>query len=183
MKGAIKYTEKKTSSIRNHILHEHGKKFTRFLSFLELQKKSHLDDAYELSTDYGSRKRRKDDEVSVGGRLSYFLVPCHTYGDKHPKQKEFEVNIFALMPHAFTPLLFLDHDFFHKLTQDLDPRLRPVGQSKLSRSLIPTKKKLVEKYVTDRLAELKAVVISYDLRTSRKMEEIFSLTAKYCIGQ
>ena len=104
MKGVIKYTKKNTSSIRNHVLHVHGKKFTRFLSFLELQKNSHLDDASELSTDYGSRKRIKANEVSVGGRLSDYLVPFHPYGDKHPKQKEFEVNIFTFMAHAFTSL-------------------------------------------------------------------------------
>ena len=102
MKGVIKNTKKNTSSIRNHVLHGHGKKFTRFLSFLELQKNSHLDDTSEISTDDGSRKRRKDNEVSVGGRLSDCLFPCHPYGYKHPKQKEFEVNIFALMAHAFT---------------------------------------------------------------------------------
>ena len=118
MKGVIKYTEKNTSGIWNHVLHGHGKKFTRFLSFLELQNNSQLDDASELSTDDGSRKRRKANEVSVGGRFSDDLVPCHPYGDKHPKQKEFEVNIFALMAHAFTPLLLADHDCFRKLTQN-----------------------------------------------------------------
>ena len=111
MKGVIKYTKKNTSSIRNHVLHVNSKKFTRFLPFLELQNNSHIDDASELSTDDGSRKRRKADELSVGGRLSDYLVPCHPYGDKHPKQKEFEVNIVALMAHAFTPLSLVDHDF------------------------------------------------------------------------
>ena len=69
------------------------------------------------------------------------------------------------------------------MAQDLDPRLCPVGRSKLSQSLIPTKKKLVEESVIERLAEIKAVVISYNLWISRKTEEIFSLTAHYCIGQ
>ena len=111
------------------------------------------------------------------------LFPCQSYGDKNPKQKEFEVNIVALMAHTFTSLFLVDHDCFRNLTQDLDPRLRPVGRSKLSRSLIPTKKKLAEKSVIERLAEVKAVVISYDLWMSRKTEEIFSLMAHYCIGQ
>ena len=152
MKGVIKYTKKNTSSIQNHVLHGNGKKFTCFLSFLELQKKSHLDGAYELSTDDGSRKRIKANEVSVGGRLSDYLFPCHPYGDKYPNQKEFEVNIVALMEHVSTSLSLVDHDCFRKLTQDLDPRLFPAGRSKLSRSLIPTKKKLVEKSVIERLA-------------------------------
>ena len=98
---------------------------------------------------------------------------------KHPKQKEFEVNIVALMAHTFTLLLLVDNYFFRKLTQDLDPRLCPFGQSKLSPSLIPTKKKLAEKSVIKRLAEVKAVVISYGLWTSHKTGEIFSLTAHY----
>ena len=68
MKGDKIY-KKITSSVRNHVLHGHGKKFTIFLSFLELQKNSQPDDASELSDD-GSRKRRKADEGSVGGRLS-----------------------------------------------------------------------------------------------------------------
>ena len=148
-----------------------------------MQKNSQLDDASELSTDDSSRKRRKANEVSVGGRLSDYLVLCHPYGDKHPKQREFEVNIVALMAHAFTSLSLVDHDCFRKLTQDLDPRLRPVGRSKLSRSLIPTKKKLVEKSVIERLAEVKAVLISYDLWMIRKTEENLSLTAHYCTGQ
>ena len=81
------------------------------------------------------------------------------------------------MAHVFTSLLLVDYDCFRKLTHDLDPRLRPFGRSKLSRSLIPTKNKLVEKSVIERLAEVKAVVISYDLWMSRKTKEIFSLTA------
>ena len=121
-----------------------------------MQKNSHLDHVSELSTDDGSRKHRKANKVSVGVRLSDYLFPCHPYGDKNPKQKEFEVNIVALMAHVFTPLLLVDHDCFRKLTQDLDPRLRPFRRSKLSRSLIPTKKKLVEKSVIERLAEVKA---------------------------
>ena len=83
------------------------------------------------------------------------------------------------MAYLFTSLSFLDHDCFCKLTQDLYPCLRPVGRSKLSRSLIPTKKKLAEKSVIKRLAEVKAVVISYGLWTSHKTGEIFSLTAHY----
>ena len=93
-----------------------------------------------------------------------------------------EVNIVALMAHAFTSLSLVDHDFFCKLTQDNDPRLRPVGRSKLSWSLVPTKKKLAEKYVIERLEEVKTVVISYDLWMSRKTEEIFSSAARYCTG-
>ena len=46
------------------------------------------------------------------------------------------------MAHAFTLLSLVDHDYFRKLTHDLDPHLRPVGRSKLSRSLIPTKKEI-----------------------------------------
>ena len=34
IKGVIKYTKKNTSSIRNHVFYVHGKKFTRFFSFL-----------------------------------------------------------------------------------------------------------------------------------------------------
>ena len=91
-----------------------------------MQKNSHPDDAYELS-DYVSRNRRKADEASVGGRLSDYLVLCHPYGNKHTKQREFEVNIVAFMAHAFTSLSLVDHDCLRKLTQDLDPRLCPVG--------------------------------------------------------
>ena len=66
------------------------------------------------------------------------------------------------------------------MAQDLEPRLCPVGISKLSRSLIPTKKQLVEKYIIERLAEVKAVVISYGLWMSYNTEENFSLTEHYC---
>ena len=108
IKGVIKYTEKNTCSIRNHVLHGHGKKFTRFFSFLQLQKNSQPYDASELIDD-DSINQRKANEVSVGGRLSDYLVPCHPYGDKHPKQREFEVNIAGLMAHAFILLLLVLH--------------------------------------------------------------------------
>ena len=51
------------------------------------------------------------------------------------------------------------------------------------RSLIPTKKQLVEKSFIERLAKVKAAVISYDLWISRKTDEIFLLTAHYCTGR
>ena len=54
--------------------------------------------------DDGSRKRRKADEVSIGGRFSDYLLPCHPYGENHPKQRESEVNAVDLMAHAFTLL-------------------------------------------------------------------------------
>ena len=41
----------------------------------------------------------------------------------------------------------------------------------------------MEKYVIERLAEVKAVVIRYDLWISRKTEGKFSLTAHECTGQ
>ena len=141
---------------------------------------SQIEDAYELSMDDCSRKRRKADEVSVGGEFSYYLLPCHPYGDNHTKQKEFEGNYFALMAHAFMSLPLVDHDYSRKLTQDLDPWLHPIGRSKLSQSLIPTEKQSVERSVIERLAKVKSVVISYDLWMSRKTEEIFSLTAHSC---
>ena len=87
------------------------------------------------------------------------------------------------MEHTFTYLSLVDHDCFCNLTKDLEPRLRPLGQSKLPRSLIPTKKKFVEKSVIERLAEVKALVISYDLWMSRQTKEIFSLAAHYCTGR
>ena len=77
--------------------------------------------------DDGSRNRRKADEVSVGGILSDYIIPCHPYGENHPNQREFEGNIVALMAHVFTLLLLVDHDCFRKLTQDIHPRLHPVG--------------------------------------------------------
>ena len=64
----------------------------------------------------GSRKRRKFDEISVGGRFSDYLLPFNPYGDNNPKQREFEGNIVALMSHLFASLSLVDHDCFHKLT-------------------------------------------------------------------
>ena len=125
----------------------HGNKFTILLSSLERLKNSQPDDASELNTDDGSRKRRKADRVSVGEIFSDYLLPCHPYGDNHTKQREFEGNIFALMAHSFTSLLLVDHDYLCKMTYDINPRLHPVGQSKLLRSLIPIEKRLVEKSV------------------------------------
>ena len=86
----------------------------------------------------GSRNHGKANELNFGGRLSDYLLPCHPYGDNHTKQREFEINIIALMAHALTSLSLVDHECFRKMTQDLDPQLRPATRSKMSRSLIPT---------------------------------------------
>ena len=134
----MKYTKKPISSLWNHVLHGHANKFTSFLAFLEMWKTSHPDDAYELSTDDGSRNRIKADEVSVGGIFSDYLLTCHPYGDNHKKQREFEGNDVAAMAHVFTLLLFVDHDCLRKLTQDINWHIHPVGSSKLLRSFIPT---------------------------------------------
>ena len=99
----MKYT-KKTSILWNHVLHGHTNEFTSFLAFIELRKTSHPDYAYELSIDNVSGKRRKADEVSVGGRFSDYILPCNPYGDNNPKQRDFGGNVFALIAYAFTLL-------------------------------------------------------------------------------
>ena len=67
---------KNTSRIRNHVLHGHVREFTSFSAFLELRNTLPPDDLYEKSTDYGSRKSRKDNEVSIGAdfQITYFCV-------------------------------------------------------------------------------------------------------------
>ena len=60
------------------------------MELLEFWKTSHTDNAYDLSIDDGSRKRRKADEVNVWGILSDYLLTCHPYGDNHPKPRDFE---------------------------------------------------------------------------------------------
>ena len=71
----------------------------------------------------------------------------------------------------------VNHNCFCNLTQDLDPQLHPVGRSKLSRSLILTEKNSVESSIIERLAKVKAVVISYNLCMICKTEKSFSLVA------
>ena len=105
----------------------HANKFSSFLAFPELRKTLQPDNASKLSTDNGRKKRRKADNLSVGGRLSDYLLPCHFYGDNNPNQREFEGNSVALMADEFTLLWLLDQDCFCKLTQDLGPGLYPVG--------------------------------------------------------
>ena len=100
----MKYMKKNTSILRNHILHGNSKEFTSFLALMELRKTSQTDDAFEISTEDGIRKRRQFDGLSVGGRLSYYFLLCHIFGDNHTKQREFEANLVALTAHAFTSL-------------------------------------------------------------------------------
>ena len=57
----------------------------------------------------------------------------------------------------------MDHDCFPKLTQDINPRLQPVGRSKMSRSIITTGNQLVERSVIERLEKLKVVADYYSL--------------------
>ena len=85
MMKVVANIRKKTSRLRNHVLHGHANEFTSFLPFLNLWKTSHLDDTSETITDHGIIKHIKADEVSVGGRLSDYLLTCNTYGENHPK--------------------------------------------------------------------------------------------------
>ena len=170
-----KVYKKITPVSQNHVLHGHTKELNIYLEFQELRKTLHPDDASDISTDDGIRKRRKSNKFSVGGRFSYHLLTCHTYGDNHPKQREFEGNFIALMSHEFTSLLLVNHEFFRKLTQDLDPWLRSVGGSKLLRSLIPAENKSLGRSMIESLAQANAILISYNLWMSRKTEEFSSL--------
>ena len=81
------------------------------MALFELRKTSQPDEAYELSTDDGSKKQRKADEVSVGDILLDYPLLYHNYGEKNPKQRESEGNFVALIAHVFTLLLLVDHDF------------------------------------------------------------------------
>ena len=115
-----------------------------------MQKNSQPDDASEISND-GSRKWRKADEINVGGRFSYYLVPCHPCVDKHPKQMEFDVNIVALMAHAFTLLSLVDHNFFPQADTGSWPAPLPFWAIKTVAESHTQKKQLVEKSVIERL--------------------------------
>ena len=86
------------------------------------------------------------------------------------------------MVHAFTLLSLVDHYCLSKLNQNLNPWLHPIRWSKLLWSLIPTEKKSAERSIIERLEKVKAIVISYELLMSCKMEEIFLLMAHYCTG-
>ena len=155
--------EKNASILRNHVLPGNAKELNCFLELLGLRKTSQPDDASELSTDGDSRKQRKGDEISVGSRFSDYLPPFRPYEDNNPNQRDFEVNSVALMVHVFKSLLLVDHDFFRKITYYLDLWLRPVGRSKLPRSLIPSEAQSVDSSVMGSLGKAKAVVIKYDL--------------------
>ena len=134
----MKYKKENISSLQKHSRHRHANEFTSFLTFLELRKTSHPEYLSAIITEYGSRKRRKAEKISVWGKFSDYLLPCHSYGDNNTKQREFEGNAIASMAHPFTSLLLVDHECVCNMTQDIDARLRPVGQSKLPHSLIPT---------------------------------------------
>ena len=82
------------------------------------------------------------------------------------------------MVRAFKSLSLVDHTCFCKLTQDLDPRIFPVGHSKMLRSLISTENQSVERSIIEKLERVKAVVISYDIWMSCKTEENFLLMAR-----
>ena len=123
LRGVVKYTKKNTSRLQNHVLPGHAKDFNIILALLELWNTSQPDDASETSTYNGSRKRRKADEICVGKRLSYFFLPCHTYGDNNTKQREFEVNFIDLMAHESTLLSLVEDECLRKMTQDIEPQL------------------------------------------------------------
>ena len=108
--------------------------------------------------------------------MSDYFLPCHPYGENIPKQREFEGNLVALMTHAFTSVLLVDHECFHKLMQDSNPRLSPVGRSKMSHSLIPKESQLAERSVIGSMFQAKDKVIIYELWMSHKTRENFSLT-------
>ena len=109
-KRGVEIYEKNTSRLRNHVLHGYAKEFSSFLALLELCKKSQPDDTYEISTDDVSRKSRKADKLSVGGRFSDYLLPCHPCGYNHPEKRGFEVNVVSLMAYTFISLSLLKHE-------------------------------------------------------------------------
>ena len=136
--GGGEIYRKNTSSLHNHVLHWHAKELGNFLALLELWKTSQPEDASEIITDKISIKHRNSDKLSIGGRLSDYLLLCHLYGDNHPNQREFGGYDVTLMAHTFTLLSLVNHECFRMLTKYINLQLWPVGRSKLSQSLILT---------------------------------------------
>ena len=145
--------------------------------FLYLRKNSQPIDASYLSMEDNSRKRRKINKLSVGGRWSDYLLPSHPYGDNHHKKREFGGNIVAFMPHAFTSLSLVENECLRNLTQDINARLCPVGCKKMSRSRTTTENKSVERSMIECLDKVKAKVIRYNLWMSCKTEGSFLVTS------
>ena len=59
----------------------------------------------------------------------------------------FDVNAVALVVHSFALLLFVTHEYFRNLIQDINPWIFPARHSKLSLSLIPADAQSVERSV------------------------------------
>ena len=103
---------KNTSSLWNYSRHRHANEFTSFLAFLELRKTSHTEYLSEIITEDGSKNRRKAEKISVGGKWSDYLLPCHPYGGNNLNQRKFDGNVVTLMVHLFTSLLLVDMNVF-----------------------------------------------------------------------
>ena len=78
---------KNISRLHNHVLTGHSKDFNSLLVILYLRNIYQPENTSELSTDDGSIKRRKTNEINFGGRFPYYLLLCHPYGYNHLKQR------------------------------------------------------------------------------------------------
>jgi hypothetical protein len=72
-----------------------------------------------------------------------------------------------MMSKSYTPLSLVEDWSSRKLDNDLDPQITPISRTRLSKTLIPKKKKEVVDLVKKLLEESICVSLSFDLWMTR----------------
>ena len=86
---------------------------------------------------------------------------------------EHDYHLAMMMAHAYTPMSLLEGEAFCRMVTHLDPSIRPITRSKLTRTLNPHKLKKSETYVSSLLDDVCCVVIYYDYWMSKMTQDIF----------
>ena len=78
-----------------------------------------------------------------------------------------------MMANTYTPLSLVEGDEFRSMVTHIDPYIRPITRSKLTRNIIPQKLHKAETEVSTLIYVVRCVVISYDLWISKTTQYFF----------
>ena len=86
-----------------------------------------------------SRQKIPNDESSCTITMENCFCKEFFYDPNHPHKIYHEDHLVTMMPHAYTPLYMVEGEGFRRMVTHLDPYIRPITRSKLTRTLIPQK--------------------------------------------
>ena len=76
--------------------------------------------------------------------MENYFVRIKGYGPNNPHHMDHEDHLVIIMSHAYTPLLLVEGEEFHRMVTHLDPYIQPITRYKFKRTLITQKLKKAE---------------------------------------